>query len=81
MTLKGWPNSPKAIKSSWWMVLWDGIFDLLLFACAVAFLFFAVAVSRYDQVATAENPKTTELLLNATKYVSNTEFAATHALT
>ena len=69
MPLKGWPASPKTVRSSLWMFVWNGIFDLLLFTCAVAFLAFASIVSQYDQASTVENPRTTGMLINATKYV------------
>jgi hypothetical protein len=68
--LEGWPTSPKPVHSPLWMIIWNGIFDLLLFACATAFLAFAVIVSLYDRASTVENPRTTSMLLNATKYVS-----------
>jgi hypothetical protein len=66
-----WPNSPKAIRSPLWMILWDVLFDLALFSCAVAFLAFAVVVNLYDQASTRENARTTNMLLDAIKYVGN----------
>lgn len=68
--LKDWPTSPKVIRSSIWIAVSNGIFDLLLFGCAVSFLVFASFVSHYDQASTVANPRTTNMLLNATKYVS-----------
>lgn len=68
--IQGWPNSPKQIKSSWWIILSIAVFDLILFTCAVAFLAFAAIVSYYNQTPTIEIPQTTEMLISATKYVS-----------
>lgn len=68
---QGWPTSPKRIRSPWWIIVWNGMFDLTLFTCAVAFLAFAGIVSHYDQASTAENPRTVAMLLNATKYVND----------
>jgi hypothetical protein len=70
LRLEGWPTSPNRVHSSLWMTIWDGIFDLLLFACAVAFLAFAAIVSLHDEAPTLDNPRTTSMLLNAIKYVS-----------
>jgi hypothetical protein len=60
------------------MIIWNGIFDLLLFACAIAFLAFAVIVSLYDRASTLEHPRTTSMLLNATKYVSSWPLVAVY---
>jgi hypothetical protein len=68
--IQSWPTAPRRIRSPWWIIVWNVVFDLLLFACAVAFLAFAGIVSHYDQASTAENPRTTAMLLNATRYVS-----------
>jgi hypothetical protein len=68
--LRGWPDAPRAIRSPWWVTAWDILFDLTLFACAVALLVFAVVVELHDGAPTSENPRTTQMLLNATKYVS-----------
>lgn len=68
--IQGWPTTPRRIRSPWWIIVWNVVFDLILFACAVAFLAFAGIVSHYDQASTAENPRTTAMLLNATRYVS-----------
>lgn len=68
--LRGWPDAPRAIRSPWWVTAWDILFDLTLFACAVALLVFAVVVELLDGAPTSENPRTTQMLLNATKYVS-----------
>ena len=68
--IQGWPTAPRRIQSPWWIIVWNVLFDLILFACAVAFLAFAGIVSHYDQASTAENPRTTAMLLNATRYVS-----------
>jgi hypothetical protein len=69
-TLRGWPTSPKAVQHSPWVALSSIALDILLFACAVAVLAFASVVSSYDKASTADNPRTTRMLLNATKYVS-----------
>ena len=68
--IQDWPTSPRRIRSPWWIIVWDIIFDLTLLACAVAFLAFAGIVSHYDQASTIDNPRTTAMLLNATRYVS-----------
>lgn len=65
-----WPITPKPIRSSWWITIMNGTLDLSLLACAVAFLAFAAIVSQYNQTPTAKNPRTTSMLLDATKYVS-----------
>ena len=70
VTPKGWPTAPKVIRPSWWVIVCESTFDLLLLSCGVAFLAFAATVSHYDQASTLENPRTTRLLLSATKYVS-----------
>ncbi|KAJ8115281.1 hypothetical protein OPT61_g3031 [Boeremia exigua] len=64
-----WPTSPRRIQSSWGAIILNGVFDVLLFSCAIAFLTFAAVVSHHDQVPTADYPRTTAMLLNATKYV------------
>ncbi|KAH6639100.1 hypothetical protein C7974DRAFT_469702 [Boeremia exigua] len=66
--LKGWSRSPEMVSTSTVMVICEGVFDFVLFACAAAFFAFAVSVAYFDQVPTAENPKRTKLLLNATEY-------------
>jgi hypothetical protein len=47
----------------------NSIFDVLLLACSVAFLAFALVVNRHDQDSTAEHPRLSKTLVNATKYV------------
>jgi hypothetical protein len=69
-TIRDWPTSPKAVQHSPWLVRSNLLFDILLFACAVAFLAFALIVAHYDKASTANNPRATTMLLNATKYVS-----------
>lgn len=66
---RAWPKSPKAIRPSPWEGAWNFALDFLLLASAVAFLAFAAIVSHYDKVSTADIPKMTRMLLDATKYV------------
>jgi hypothetical protein len=66
---RDWPKSPKAIRHSLWVGAWNFALDILLLACAVAFLAFAAIVSHYDKVPIDENPQMTRTLLNASKYV------------
>ena len=65
-TPSGWPTSPKRIKTSNFINFLNGVFDILLLACSIAFLTFALVVNRFDQASTVENPRTTRMLLNAT---------------
>jgi hypothetical protein len=67
--LPGWPSSPKPIKTPIYIKVLNTMFDVLLFTCSVAFLVFALLVNVHDQDSTAENPRLTTTLLNATKYV------------
>ena len=68
------------VSTSTVMVICEGVFDFVLFACAATFFAFAVSVAYFDQVPTAENPKRTKLLLNATEYVSERDSEHTHIL-
>ncbi|KIW29290.1 uncharacterized protein PV07_05115 [Cladophialophora immunda] len=65
---KGWPTSPKTIKSSIGSVLTDLVVDSLLLAFSVAFLAFGLVVKLYDQAPTALHKHTANTLLSATKY-------------
>jgi hypothetical protein len=67
--LSGWPTSPKPIKTGIYIKLLNGVFDVLLLTCSAAFLAFALIVSIYDQTPTADNPRLTKTLIDATKYV------------
>ncbi|KAI0570113.1 hypothetical protein Alg130_11351 [Pyrenophora tritici-repentis] len=67
-TLPGWPSSPEPIKAPIYIKVLHTIFDILLFTCSVSFLVFALVVNVHDQDSTAENPRLTTTLLNATKY-------------
>ena len=66
---RGWPTAPQAIQVSLSTVVANAAFDVLLLACSVAFLTFALIVNRYDQAPTKEHPRAMEMLLSATKYV------------
>jgi hypothetical protein len=68
-TLLGWPSSPSPIKTPIYISVLNGLFDILLLACSIAFLAFALVVNIHDQHPTAENQRLTTALLNATKYV------------
>jgi hypothetical protein len=68
-TLVGWPSSPSPIKTPIYIIVLNGLFDILLLACSIAFLAFALVVNIHDQHPTAENQRLTTALLNATKYV------------
>lgn len=65
----GWPTSSNRNRSILSMALIIG-FDLFLLACSSAFFAFALVVYFLDQAPTTEHPRTTEILMNATKYVS-----------
>lgn len=67
---KGWPNKSKPIKHSIPILIWTAILDFLLFSCSVAFFAFALVVQNYKQASTADNPRATRMLINATRYVS-----------
>jgi hypothetical protein len=67
--LPGWPSFPKPMKTPMYIHVLNSIFDVLLLACSVAFLAFALVVNRHDQDSTAEHPRLTKTLVNATKYV------------
>jgi hypothetical protein len=64
-----WPSSPKPITTPAYIKVLYVIFDVLLLSFSAAFLAFAVIVSVHDQDSTAEYPRLTRTLLNATKYV------------
>lgn len=64
---KGWPTTPKPVRTSWFLVIRSTLFDILLFAHAVAFLAFASFFSCYDQAPIAEHPRAAEMLQSATK--------------
>jgi hypothetical protein len=68
-TLFGWPSSPKPIRTPIYIKILSRVFDFLLLAGSTAFLSFALIVSIHDQDSTAENPRLTKGLLNATQYV------------
>ena len=68
---KGWPDKPNPIKHSIPILIWTAILDLLLFSCSVAFFAFALVVQNYEQASTADNPRATRMLINATRYVSS----------
>jgi hypothetical protein len=74
-TLVGWPSSPKPIKTPIYISVLNGLFDILLLACSIAFLAFALIVNIHDQHPTAENPRLTTALLNATKYVLSPKYS------
>lgn len=68
-TPPGWPTSPKRIKTPIYVNVLNSFFDVLLLACSTAFLVFALVVCFHDQAPTAQYPRLTQTLLNATKYV------------
>jgi hypothetical protein len=68
-TISGWPTTPKPIRTPVYIKILNGIFDVLLLACSVAFLAFALIVSIHDQASTVDKPRLTKTLLDATKYV------------
>jgi hypothetical protein len=69
----GWPSSPRRIKTSIRIGFWNAIVDILLFTCSVAYLAFALTVNSYNQAPTADNPRATDALTSATKWVSVSE--------
>lgn len=66
---KGWPTLPSNVKSSVLSVVSDAGVDIFLLLFAFSFLAFALIVHYYDQAPVRDHPKTTEALVNATKYV------------
>lgn len=66
----GWPTTPRRVELSWLAILSNGLLDVMLLACSMAFLAFALVVNTYDQEATGDCPKTKSMLEDATKYVS-----------
>jgi hypothetical protein len=68
-TLPGWPSSSSPIKTPIYISILNGVFDILLLACSIAFLAFGLVVNIHDQHPTAENQRLTTALLSATKYV------------
>jgi hypothetical protein len=71
-TVPDWPTAPKRVRKPSFLVIWNTVFDLVLFASACAFLAFAAIVGHYDQAPTAEHPLAKERLQNAIKYVGET---------
>jgi hypothetical protein len=67
--IAGWPYPPKPITTPIYVKFLNGVFDVLLFACSIAFLAFAIAVNIHDQDPVAGYPRLTTTLLRATKYV------------
>lgn len=67
--IAGWPSSPKPIATPIYVKVLNGFFDVLLSACSIAFLAFAIAVNIHDQDPVAGYPRLTTTLLSATKYV------------
>ena len=66
---KGWPESPRAVESSWPSILSDLAVDVVLLALSLGFLAFGLAVRFFDQVPTKHHPRTADALVEATKYV------------
>jgi hypothetical protein len=66
---QGWPKSPNRIRTTPAAILFNVIFDILLLACAGAFLVFAQIVIYHDQARTSEKVRATSMLRSATKYV------------
>jgi hypothetical protein len=67
---RDWPTSPKRIKTSLAITIWNAFIDIIFFACSVTYLTFGLIVNSYDQAPTAENPHATGALTSATKWVS-----------
>ncbi|KAI1411309.1 hypothetical protein F5Y13DRAFT_191584 [Hypoxylon sp. FL1857] len=65
---QGWPISPSPIRSSVFSIVADLIVDVILLSLSVAFFAFGLTVRSYDQTPTEANPRTTNTLLQATKY-------------
>lgn len=66
---QGWPTSPNRVRHSLAAIASQGFFDIVLILCSASFLAFAQFVVHYDQAPTSENPKATNMLRSATKYV------------
>jgi nitric oxide reductase large subunit len=71
--IAGWPSSPKSTVTPTYVKVLNGVFDVILLACSVAFLAFVVVVNVHDQDSTADHPRLTTTLLRATKYVLSLE--------
>jgi hypothetical protein len=71
-----WPTSPKSVKPTVVAIASDLGVDFVLLGLSIVFLAFALIVNHYDQAAIAQNPRATEVLLNAIKYVSQQNIAS-----
>ena len=67
---QGWPALPRRVETSFYKRLTDIAVDLVLFACSVAFLAFALAVIKYDKTPIDSDNRPAQTLLSAAKYVS-----------
>jgi hypothetical protein len=47
-TLLGWPSAPKPVQTPFYINVLNGIFDVFLLTCSVAFLAFTLVVSIHD---------------------------------
>jgi hypothetical protein len=72
-TLLGWPSSPKPITTPIYIKILNILLDILLLTCSIAFLVFALVVDVHHQDPTAEYPRLTTTLLNATKSVPSAQ--------
>jgi hypothetical protein len=77
-TLPGWPTTLKPIRTLVYIKLLNGFFDILLLTCSAAFLAYALIVNIHDQAATADYPRLTKTLLDATKYVRSLAIFDSH---
>jgi hypothetical protein len=71
----GWPILPGVVKSGTLSIVTEVGVDIVLFAMSLSFLAFAIVVRKYNEAYTDEHPRSTNALLDASKYVGDTTFA------
>jgi len=75
---KSWPTRPELVKSSTISIITDIFIDTILLGLSLAFFTFGLVVRHYDQAPVALHEGTVKSLLEATKYVGNTD--STHLI-
>ena len=66
---RGWPMLPRRVKTSLHTRLTEFVVDMVLLACSVAFLAFAMTVIKYDQAPVHSHSTLAQTLESAAKYV------------
>jgi hypothetical protein len=64
-----WPTSPRRIKTSVYVGVWNLLVDVVLLAFSTVFLIFALVVNDYNGRPTQDHPLALKRLQNAAKYV------------